>query len=89
MIYKQSKELNLGLNGSKFQIMRIHDNNILPPETKIKDPEGKGIQYSSQFKVLRYIWSNNFSNDPFLDQQLTKTRRHGRKSSKILVWRDY
>ena len=38
MIYKQSEELNLRLNGSKFQIMRIHDNNIVPPETKIKDP---------------------------------------------------
>ena len=47
MIYKQSEELNLRVNGSKFQIMRIHDNNIVPPETQIKDPEEKEIQYSS------------------------------------------
>ena len=26
------------------KIMRIHDNNIVPPETKIKDPEGKEIE---------------------------------------------
>ena len=33
------------------------------------------IQYSSQVKVLGYIWGNNFSNDPFLDLQITKARR--------------
>ena len=75
MIYKQSEELNLRLNGGIFQIMRIHENNVVPPETKLKDPEGKEIQYSNQIKVLGYIWSNNFSNDPFLDSQITKARR--------------
>ena len=42
MIYKQSEELDLRLNGSKFQIMRIHEDRVTPPSTKLKDPTRKG-----------------------------------------------
>ena len=49
-IYKDAKDLDLRLNGSKFQVMRVCEEGVNPPSGKLKDPEGKEIVYKNQIK---------------------------------------
>ena len=47
-IYEDANELDLKLNGEKFQVMRICEKGVAPPETQLTDPQGKPIPYKDK-----------------------------------------
>ena len=74
-IYQITIELGLELNPIKFQYMKIHDKKVKPVKGDLRSPGGQIIKCSPKIKVLGYIWTNDFSNDSFIDQTINKSRR--------------
>ena len=74
-IYDFFKENNLMLNHDKTKILCVRSKFTPAPLERLKDPEGKEIEYVKDALILGIIWNEFNDLSSFIDHSLSKARR--------------